>query len=139
MTKRTSSGRRSAVNRDVLNDRQAARGAGAAGVGGGTLVAIIASALPDGLLKTILIWLAPIVTLALTAAWIWARAKIVEYLQGRDLERYLAATRKAIEDALNNPTLSAEQREEFENNRVELDRLIVEMHLSKTKHHLPKT
>src|SRR5438046_50809 len=43
----------------VFHDTESTKGAGAASVGGGTLIAIIASALPDGIGKTILIWLAP--------------------------------------------------------------------------------
>ncbi len=58
-------------------DAETTRGAGAAGVGGGTLIAVLASSLSDGLTKTVLIWLAPAATVTFTAVWIWGRRKVI--------------------------------------------------------------
>jgi hypothetical protein len=115
----------------VSDDIGSTKGAGAAGVGGGTLIAILASALPDGIGKTILIWLAPTATLTFTALWIWCRKKLVEYFNEKDAEAAFKAARVAIEQALNNPNLTPGQRAEMEAKRVELDKIVVERRMSK--------
>jgi hypothetical protein len=123
--------KRSSNSPKVFTDTETTKGAGAAGVGGGTLIAIIATALPDGLGKTVLIWLAPTATLTFTAIWIWCRKKIVEHMDDHDAESSFRAARTAIEQALNNPNLTPPQRAEFETKRVQLDQMIVERRLSK--------
>jgi hypothetical protein len=122
----------------VFSDPETARGAGAAGVGGGTLIAIIATALPDGVGKNVLIWFSPTATLALTAIWIWCRRKIVEHLDNRDANAAFEAARTAIDQALSNPNLSQPQRAEFEAKRVQLDQMIVDRRLSKATAHAKK-
>jgi len=82
--------------------------------------------------------MAPAATLTLSAIWIWSRRKILEYLEERDAEKYFEAARKAINDALQNPTLSPEDRAEFEKSRLELDRLIVERKMAMATHHARK-
>jgi len=109
-----------------VSDSESAKGAGAAGVGGGTLVAIIATTLADGPLKTVLIWVAPAATITLSALWIWGRKKLIEYFDNKQAEAAFRAARQAIEQALNNPSLIPEQRGEFERKRVELDQMIIE-------------
>jgi hypothetical protein len=121
-----------------FDDAEPTRGAGAAGVGGGTLIAIIASALPDGIGKTILIWLAPAATLTLSAIWGWCSKRIVEYLNERDAETTSRRARVAIEQALNNPNLTQAQRAELEAQRVELDLMIVEQRMAKAMFYAKK-
>ena len=105
-------------------------GAGAAGVGGGTVVSVLASSLPDGFAKTVLIWLAPTATVAASALWIWARRRVVAHFDERYAKREFDAARTAIADALSNPSLTAEQRAEFEAKRVELDQMVVERRMA---------
>lgn len=105
-------------------------------MGGGTLIAILASTLPDGLLKTILIWVAPAATVTFSALWIWSRKRIVNYFEDKQAEVAFRAAKAAIEEALANPNLSPAQRAEFEAKRVELDQMIVEQRMSRATRHV---
>ncbi len=122
-----------------LPDADTAKGAGAAGVGGGTLVAIIASSLPDGAAKTVLIWLAPTLAITLSALWIWCRRKIQEYYEHRQAEAAFRAARNAIDVALSNDSLTPEQRKAFEIEKVKLDQMIVERRMTGATRHVRKT
>ena len=116
----------------IVNDpKTTTRAGGAAGVGGGTLIAILADALPDGMAKTILIWLAPAATLTLAAIWGWCSKRIAVYFYDREAEAAFRATRVAIEQALSNPNLTPDQRAELEAQRVLLDKIIVEQRMSR--------
>lgn len=134
--KRSPTRRRTTPASGPLSDPQATKGAGAAGVGGGTLVAIIATSLPEGILKTILIWLAPATTLTLSALWIWARKKIIDHVIEREIKAEFDAAKKVIADALTNQSLTAEQRGELEKKRHELEERMVDYRLSKVARRL---
>jgi hypothetical protein len=118
-----------------ITDPEMTKGAGAAGIGGGTLIAILASALPDGTLKSVLIWLAPTATITVSALWIWARKQIVSYFDDKEAERVFAAARKAISQALSNSDLTPQQRADFQAKQVELDQMIVDRRMSKATTH----
>ena len=119
----------------VVVDSETTRGAGAAGVGGGTLIAVIASSLPDGIYKSVLIWLAPTATVTFTALWIWGRKKVVSHYESKEADREFASAREAIERALANPNLTPVQKADFEAKRVELDLMIVERSMAKATAH----
>lgn len=78
--------------------------AGVAGAGGGTLVAAIASSLPDESgLKTYLLLAAPAVAITLSGVWLWANVKISNWLRDREVTSVLNTARKTLQDALDNP------------------------------------
>ena len=79
--------------------RSGSIGPGSAGVGGGTIVAIIASALPEGILKNILIWFAPVSTLVFATIWEWVRTTYIDRKAMKDL----IATRAVIDESMKYP------------------------------------
>ncbi len=109
-------------------------GAGAAGAGGGTLVVAIATSLPDtNILKPWLLLLAPSITVGLTAAWIWAQARIVEAFREREFKAAVARARAACEAVLANPATSAEHRAAIRAQLEEIEAMTVGRHLEKLR------
>jgi len=107
-------------------------GPGSAGVGGGTLIAIIASTLPEGTWKTVLIWFAPVSTLVFSTVWEWIRTYYVDRKAMRDL----IATRTVIDESMQYPGLPEEVLKEFQAKRVLVERMIIRLQFSKIPVHI---
>lgn len=87
-------------------------GAGAAGVGGGTLLVLFANQLGDSFpnLKPWLLLAAPTVTVGLTAVWLWCQVWIGNRMLDHELRTLVAKLKQTLKEALENPNTSPEHR-----------------------------
>lgn len=98
-----------------------------AGASGGTLLVLLANNLPDNYAyKSWLILIAPTISVALSAFWVWSKIRVDAYIGDRKTERILKELRTEIENDLKNPHTSEEhkkllkaQLEKFEKLRIE--------------------
>jgi hypothetical protein len=91
--------------------------AGAAGVGGGTLLVLLANNMPnDSPLKSWLILIAPSAAVALVAVWVWLCAKYDRYIARREFDAAMAVARSTLQRALDeadSPERAAELRKKL--------------------------
>jgi len=104
-------------------------------VGGGSLIAVIATHMPEGIWKSVMIWASPAVTITLSALWIWGRQLLVTFWNDQEAERHYKATRTAIHDAIKGDYLTEEQRKDFEAKLVELEKMRIDQKLARAAHH----
>lgn len=108
--------------------------AGAAGIGGGTLLVAFANSLDaNNRFKPWLLLAAPSVSLALSAIWLWSRLRISNYLRDREVAAVLARTRATLAAAIANPEASDEHRANLRKQLEELDRVAVAREMEKVK------
>ncbi|MCP4676993.1 MAG: hypothetical protein GY854_16035 [Deltaproteobacteria bacterium] len=113
-------------------DKQSKVGAGAAGVGGGTLVAVIANNLPEtNALKPWLILIAPSLSIFLGAGWLWLQVKVANYLRDREVQTVIASAKKTLEAALANPLTSNKHRKKIQEELEKLELMAVRRHLER--------
>jgi hypothetical protein len=100
---------------------------GSLGAGGGTLLALIANAMPEGVAKTTAVLLAPTFSLGLTALWMFIRAEIAQNLQKRnerreaeDKSRLFQEAEATLRSTLEAPEISEEYKKEL---AAEIERL----------------
>ena len=105
------------------------KGAATVGVSGGTLIAILASGLPDGITKNVLIWLAPAATVTLSVAWVWGLGYVRAYVGRREEDWAFRRAREAIQLALENSFLTAGERAALQGRLADLDYVMVERRL----------
>lgn len=115
-------------------------GAGVAGAGGGTLVALLATSLDDNnSLREWLIYAAPTVSVGLSGIWLWLQGKVVNRVRDREARGIIEDAKLELEAALLNPNTSDEHKdlirkklEEFE--LVNIDRVMKKL---QSLEHLP--
>jgi hypothetical protein len=107
-------------------------GAGFAGAGGGTLVAVIASGLEESNpLKHSLLYAAPSLSILLSAAWIWAQVAIANYFRDKEVQLLVGSAKSALESALKNPNTSIEHKEKIRKELEQLELVTVESLMSR--------
>ncbi len=98
-------------------------GAGAAGIGGGSLLVVLAQNLPDSdSRKKWLILCAPAVTTFVSAMWLWA----CQIIQERKLRKVLLEAQQTIREHIGDSTTSPGHREILRKQLEELQILTVE-------------
>lgn len=108
------------AQQEVISGRSKA-GASAAGVGGGTLIALIAYKLPDdNQVKPWLLIVAPSLSIFFSGIWLWLNVKIRNWLHDREIRAVLRTAKKTLEDALNNDQTTQAHRNLM---RKELEKL----------------
>jgi hypothetical protein len=108
--------------------------AGAAGVGGGTLLVVLANSLPESSkIKPWLLLAAPSVSLGLSATWLWCRIRLSNYLRDREVAAVITKTRATLAAAIANPDVSDEHRADLRRQLEELDRVAVAREMEKVK------
>jgi hypothetical protein len=101
--------------------------AGAGGIGGGTLLVVIATLLPEGYwLTPILYWAAPAASVTLTGVWVWILRRVKERVRQREQTARVEDARAAVTRALENRHTSPEHREKLRLQLEELQLLEVE-------------
>lgn len=101
-------------------------GAGFAGVGGGTTLAVIANNLPeDNPLKSYLLLASPLATILITTFWVWMYTSINNALRDRQADSLLNKAKNRLSEALNDPNISEKHRAELRENLEELNRIAV--------------
>jgi hypothetical protein len=109
-------------------------GAGAAGVGGGTLLVVIANSLPENnKLKPWLIWAAPSVSVFLGGLWLWLQVKIANHLRDREVRLLINNARKTLEEALNNPKTSEPHRARIRRQLEKLEQVSIDRQMERIK------
>ncbi len=111
-------------------------GPGTAGLGGGTLVAIIASGLPEGIIKTVLIWFSPVSTVFFGILWQKIQELFRTFVVDARAMKDLIATRGVITKSLAYPGLPDNVRQEFLAARVRVEQMIIRLQLSKIPIHI---
>ena len=115
-------------------------GAGAAGVGGGTLIVLIANNLPsDSAIKPWLLLLSPAASVSLSALWLWLRIEIANYVQDNRVKSLAKAAKSALEEALQNPHTSDGHKSRIREQLEEVESLLATRHLTKLKDLRPVT
>lgn len=109
-------------------------GAGAAGVGGGTLLVVIANNLREGNpFKPWLVLAAPSVSIFVGALWLWFRVKVANHLRDREAQLLIDSAKRTLEEALNNPNTSDEHRLTIRKELEKLELLAVGRYLERIK------
>jgi hypothetical protein len=98
-----------------------------AGAGGGTLVAVVASQLPDdNIAKNLLIYLAPSISILLTLLWGLVQIRFVNYVNDREVERLVKVAKIKLEKSIANPNISEEHREYLQKRLQEFDLISID-------------
>lgn len=114
--------------------RQNGVAATAAGAGSGTLVALIANNLSDNNgLKPWLVLIAPSISIASGAIWVWLQAKFVNYVREYEFKFLVAQAIKTIDEALKDPNLTEEKLQELKKMRNELTQAKIKRIMAKFK------
>jgi hypothetical protein len=109
------------------DSKQSKTNAGFAGASGGTLVAIVASQLPDDSpAKNLLIYLAPSTSILFTLLWGWIQSRIVNYVKDQEAERLIKKAKVKIEEGIANPNISDEHREYLRKRLQEFDAISID-------------
>jgi hypothetical protein len=117
-----------------LEQRQNGIAATAAGAGSGTLVALIANNLSDdNWLKPWLVLIAPSISIASGAIWVWLQAKFVNYVKEYEFKLFVAQAIKTIDEALKDPNLTQDKLLELRKMRNELTQAKIQRIMEKFK------
>ncbi|NTW87613.1 MAG: hypothetical protein HGB26_00465 [Desulfobulbaceae bacterium] len=115
-------------------------GATAAGAGGGTLLVVLSSHLPEGNpFKQWLVMVAPTLSVTLTTLWYWAQVEIANYIQDKKVEALALKTKQSLIDALNNSNTSESHRNSLRSKLEELEIIISERQMKKLRSLSPYT
>jgi hypothetical protein len=98
-------------NTHLSKPKESKASAGVAGVGGGTLLVVLASSLPEN--SRVRLWLtliAPFLSVALTVIWLRAQVEIVTYMKNRKMKILGERARGVLQEALKNPNTSSSSR-----------------------------
>lgn len=115
-------------------EKKSKTNAGAAGIGGGTLLLVFANTLPENSkIKPWLIWIAPSVSVSLSAIWIWLQVSVANYVRDREVRTILNKAKADLVKALNNSNTSAEHRARIMNKLENLELVEVDRHMQKIK------
>ena len=107
-------------------------GAGAAGVGGGTLLIVVANSLREGNpLKPWLLLSATSVSIFVGGLWLWFRVKIANYLRDREAQLLIDSAKRTLEAALHNPNTSESHRAVIRKELENLELLAVGRYLER--------
>jgi hypothetical protein len=83
---------------DSSHDRKdVQKDAGLAGAGGGTLVAVIANQFPEGnIAKPTLNYLAPSISILVTALWVWLQVKIANHVRDKEVNQVIEGAKSTL-------------------------------------------
>ncbi len=96
---------------DPQKDKGSKVGAIAAGAGGGTLLVVLANALPEGSQwKHTLVLVAPSISVTLSVIWLWVQKEIVCYIRNRKVLAVANRVKSRLLEALANQNTSEEHR-----------------------------
>src|SRR5690242_12571407 len=89
--------------------------AGAGGIGGGTLLVVIANWLPSGHLRDLLIWAAPAASVTLTGLWLWVQRRVPEIYRERTQRKVIREAKETLTRGIANPHTSEPHRATLRN------------------------
>jgi hypothetical protein len=116
-----------AVQDDSKEEQGSKTTARFAGAGGGTLVAVVASQLPDDSpAKNLLIYLSPSISVLFTLLWGWVQVKVVNYIKDQEAERLIKLAKINIEESIANPNITDEYREDLRKRYQEFDAIRID-------------
>lgn len=121
-------------NSDISKLKESKTTAGVAGASGGTLLAAIASSLPnENSLKFWLLILAPSISVLVGVLWLWTQVEIANYWQDRKLKTIVKTAKRVLLEALENPNTSEEHRKLLQKKLEETELVIADIHLGRIK------
>lgn len=127
-------------NIQETNSKNSKANAGAAGIGGGTLLIALASSLPEG--SRLRFWLtlvAPCFSVVLSALFLWAQIEIANFMQDRKVKVLVRRTQETLQAALRNEHTSESHRRLIKKKLEELDLLVADRELKRIKEMVPIT
>lgn len=119
----------------VRTDRTESRaGAGVAGVGGGTFLAVVATELPEtNPFKIWLLYLVPSVSVLLSAVWMWVQVQIANFLKDNEFRAVMKAAKNELEEALDNRNTTEEHKKEIRERLEALEKISVDRVFARLK------
>jgi hypothetical protein len=122
------------VENDFQDKSNAQKNAGLAGAGGGTLVSIIANQFPqDSIARPTLNYLAPSISILLTALWVGLQVKATNYIRDKEFNKLVEAARRDIEESIKDPNISEEHRAKLRKDLEMFNSMNIERIKSKIK------
>jgi hypothetical protein len=122
------------VPTDTAEPQRSTAVAGVGGIGGGTLLVVIAESLPDGhWAKPFLYWAAPTASVTLTAVWIWIQRRVVRWDREREQRTAVMKAKAVLTQALANPQTTSEHRDRLRSQLEALELLEVEDHMERIR------
>ena len=108
--------------------------AGVAGVGGGTLVAALATSLPENhALKPVLLIASPSVAICVRGIWLWMNARLSNWLRDREAKSILSTARIAVQKALDNSHTSEEYKKSVQAKLEEMEHAVLDRMLRRLR------
>ena len=120
---------------DATEHHTASRaGAGLAGAGGGTVLALFAASWPDSSpFKQWAIYAIPSVSILLTAVYVWLQVKIANYVQEKEVASLIETGKQKLQTAMANPNTSDEHKSRLQSELEQLEVLEVERVMARVK------
>lgn len=108
--------------------------AGAGGVGGGTLLVVIANSLPsDHWARDILLWAAPAASVTLTGLWLWVQRRVPEIYHERRRRKAIREAKQSLTEAIENPHTSDPHRNDMRNELEAIELLEAQEHVQRVR------
>ena len=105
-----------------------------AGAGAGTLVVLLANALPDtSPWKPWILFAAPTVAVTIGGLSTWAIGRLIAYVRARSLASELAQARKAVEKGLQTTGTSPRHKAEIRKSLEELQRIEIDNNMNRVR------
>ncbi|EHU4934785.1 hypothetical protein QTG64_004390 [Vibrio vulnificus] len=117
------------------NHKKNSLGSHVVGASSGTLVVVIANALPEGsaTLKELLIHSAPTLTMISSAVFGYASYRVVKYFFEKERKAEISAAKAACQESLKNPVTSPEHKSKIRQSLEHIEQLEVEASLENVK------
>lgn len=106
----------------------------AVGIGGGTLLVLLANNLPDNYIyKSWFMIIAPTCSIFISTSLTWLKNQIQNTIKKRNIEKSFLEIKKRITEALNNPLTSEEHKKELKMELEAIEKLQIETIKAKIK------
>jgi hypothetical protein len=108
--------------------------AGAGGIGGGTLLVVIANWLPsDHWARDLLIWAAPAASVTLTGIWLWVQRRVPELYKERKQQKVIAKAKHTLTQGIENPHTSDAHRANLRSELEAIEVLEAQAHVERVR------
>jgi|GEM_PF-2758691 len=99
------------LENDSEKKNESKTNASLAGAGGGTLIAVIANQLPNSsVVRPILQYAAPSISILITALWVLIQVKIANHFRDKEVDFLFQKAREKLKRRISDPDISEEHR-----------------------------
>jgi hypothetical protein len=111
-----------------------AAGVSAAGAGGGTLLVLYATSLPDtNQWKQLLLLASPSLSVFVGVAWLWIRVQIANYVQWKTMQSLAKGAKATLLEAIANPNTSDEHKKKLRARLEEVELILSDHQLKRIR------